>query len=99
MGRLVYRAARVTWLADAGEGMKLSGDRNQCQGCKAYFNSTAAFDKHRVGTFGAPIGDGTYMAHTRRCRTPEEMAAAGMSKNAADFWITAANPMFSKAPA
>lgn len=76
--------------------MKLSGDRNQCQGCQECFNSTAAFDKHRVGTFGSPKGDGTYASNTRRCRSTEEMSAAGMVKNAAGFWITAANPMFAK---
>ena len=31
--------------------MKLTGDRNQCQACKEYFNSTHAFDKHRTGDF------------------------------------------------
>lgn len=66
--------------------MNLSGDRNQCQGCKEYFNSTAAFDKHRHGDFGID----------RRCRTPMEMTDKGMAKNAAGFWITAANPMFAK---
>jgi hypothetical protein len=63
--------------------MKLSGDRNQCQGCKEFFNSTAAFDKHRTGAFGVD----------RRCRTVDEMTAASMAKNAAEFWITAPNPM------
>ncbi|WP_186118298.1 hypothetical protein [Burkholderia gladioli] len=66
--------------------MNLSGDRNQCQGCKQFFNSTAAFDKHRMGAFGID----------RRCRSVEEMEAVGMCKNAAGFWITAANPMFAK---
>jgi hypothetical protein len=63
--------------------MKISGDRNQCQGCMEYFNSTAAFDKHRHGDFGKD----------RRCRTIDEMRAKGMTKNAAGFWITAKNPM------
>lgn len=76
--------------------MNISGDRNQCQGCKEYFNSTAAFDKHRIGSFGSPIGDGTYAPNTRRCRSIEEMSAAGMVKNSGNFWITAANPMFAK---
>lgn len=76
--------------------MRLSGDRNQCQGCGEYFNSSAAFDKHRIGSFGAPMGDGTYMMHSRRCRSVDEMEAAGMAKNNAGFWITAANPMFAK---
>jgi len=64
--------------------VKLSGDRNQCQECKEYFNSTAAFDKHRTGSFGVD----------RRCKTPEEMYNAGMAHNQHGFWITAVNPMY-----
>lgn len=66
--------------------MKISGDRNQCRGCGEYFNSTAAFDKHRTGDFGID----------RRCRMPDEMREKGMDKNAAGFWVTALNPMFSE---
>jgi len=62
--------------------MKLSGDRNQCQGCKEYFNSTFAFDKHRTGEHGKD----------RRCLTTAEMTAKGMDKNAAGFWISSAMP-------
>lgn len=57
--------------------MRLTGDRNQCQGCKAYFNSTAAFDKHRTGQHGVD----------RRCLTSDEMTARGMAKNAGGFWV------------
>lgn len=57
--------------------MKLTSDRNQCQACKAYFNSTSAFDKHRTGDFG----------HDRRCLTEPEMLAKGMAKNSAGFWV------------
>ena len=58
--------------------MKLTGNRNQCQSCKEYFNSNTAFDKHRTGDHG----------HSRRCRTPQEMTALGMLVNSAGFWIT-----------
>ncbi len=58
--------------------MKLGSQRNQCQGCKQYFNSTEAFDKHRTGKHGV----------NRRCMTPEEMTAKGMSINKDGFWIT-----------
>jgi len=58
--------------------MKLTGRRNQCQGCKQYFNSTTAFDLHRTGKHGV----------NRRCRTPEEMRDIGMLINSAGFWIT-----------
>ncbi len=63
---------------------KLSGQRNQCPTCLEYFNSNAAFDKHRTGKFG----------EDRRCMTVEEMQAKGMCKNMADFWVTALNPAF-----
>jgi hypothetical protein len=62
--------------------MRLTGQRNQCQGCKQYFNSNSAFDMHRFGKHG----------HGRRCLTPEEMTAKGMSLNAAGFWIGSAMP-------
>lgn len=62
--------------------MNLAGDRNQCQGCKEFFNSTFAFEKHRTGDFGKD----------RRCMTVGEMGDKGMSKNAAGFWVSAAMP-------
>ena len=57
--------------------MKLSGDKNQCQGCKTYFNSTTAFDKHRTGQHGID----------RHCLLEPDMLAKGMAKNKAGFWI------------
>ena len=58
--------------------MKLTGRRNQCQGCKEYFNSNGAFDMHRTGKHGVD----------RRCRTPLEMTEKGMFVNNDGFWIT-----------
>lgn len=58
--------------------MKLSGQRNQCQGCKQYFNSNTSFEVHRTGKHGVD----------RRCMTPDEMKAKGMLINKAGFWIT-----------
>lgn len=58
--------------------MKLTGNRNQCAGCKKYFNSNKGFERHRTGKFGVD----------RRCRTTDEMLAKGMSLNADGFWIT-----------
>ena len=58
--------------------MKLGHSRNQCAGCSEYFNSTAAFEKHRTGKFGV----------NRCCMTPQEMEAKKMLKNADGFWIT-----------
>lgn len=54
----------------------LRGDRNQCSGCHEYFNSTHAFEKHRIGQHGVD----------RRCMTPDEMRAHGMHIGADDFW-------------
>ena len=63
--------------------VKLTGDHNECAGCGELFNSTAAFDRHRTGSFGFH-GKGV----TRRCLTPAEMLAKGMSKNATGWWVT-----------
>ena len=62
--------------------MILRGDRNECPSCGAGFNSTKAFDRHRTGRFGVD----------RRCRTVAEMAALGMVRNEAGFWVTEAWP-------
>lgn len=61
--------------------MKLTGDRNHCTTCGEYFNSTAAFDKHRRGDFGNE-------ENPRRCLLPMQMMARGMATNAYGFWVT-----------
>lgn len=60
---------------------KLTGNRCQCKGCGLYFNSLAAFDKHRTGDFGKD----------RRCRSEDEMRGIGMAVSAAGWWVTALN--------
>lgn len=60
----------------------LRGDRCRCAKCGEFYNSTRAFDKHRVGAY--PDG--------RRCLTVAEMAARGMALNAAGFWVTKTQP-------
>lgn len=62
--------------------VKLHGHHNQCPGCAELFNSIGAFDRHRVGRFGVD----------RRCLSETEMCARGMTRNAAEFWITAVLP-------
>ena len=62
--------------------MRLSGDRNQCPTCGQYFNSSAAFDKHRTGPLD---GD-------RRCLTEPEMLSKGMAKSNSGFWVTVLMP-------
>ena len=61
----------------------LSGDRNQCPECSEYFNSTAAFSKHRTGDYTRDAS----ARSMRRCRTPDEMRSFGMSISASGFWI------------
>jgi len=63
--------------------MKLTGDRNQCPGCSLYFNSSYAFDKHRLGD---------HQLGTRACLSVAAMAAKGMILNAAGFWCGKAMP-------
>ena len=59
--------------------MKKVGNRRcQCGACKEYFNSVAAFEKHRIGDHGV----------NRRCMSPKAMYQAGMSINGAGFWIS-----------
>lgn len=62
--------------------MKLRGDRNRCTGCGLYFNSTAAFDKHRVGPY----------SKDRRCLTTTEMLEKGMAQNTQGFWVGSRRP-------
>jgi hypothetical protein len=57
---------------------KLRGDRCRCSTCGELFNSTLAFDKHRVGQYGS----------SRRCLYALGMTARGMSKLDDGFWVT-----------
>ena len=62
--------------------MKLSGDQCQCRGCGKYFNSTKAFDKHRVWKDKL----------TRICLDEFAMLAIGMEPNRKGLWVTQAMP-------
>lgn len=59
--------------------MTLSGDHNQCPTCSQFFNSTLAFDKHRVGE---------YKDKSRRCLTVDQMLSKGMAYTSKGFWVT-----------
>lgn len=61
--------------------MKLTGQRNQCPGCGLYFASNHAFDKHRVGKYGANVP----IAARRRCKTAAELVAEGWNASRG-FW-------------
>jgi hypothetical protein len=64
----------------------LRGDRCRCSSCGLFFNSTAAFTKHRSGKY--PNG--------RRCLSEAELTAKGYAINAAGFWTTGAMPAFER---
>lgn len=53
----------------------------QCGGCRRYFSSVYAFDKHRVGP-----------ADERRCLTKEEIIEAGMAVNERGLWVSEVMP-------
>jgi hypothetical protein len=57
---------------------KLNGDHCRCMACGEYFNSTAAFDKHRVGDY----------AKGRACLTVQTMESKGMARNNTGWWVT-----------
>jgi hypothetical protein len=63
--------------------VKLSGQRNECPSCGLYFNSNAAFEKHR---------EGKYTPNTRHCLSEEQMVAKGMKKRTDGFWAGSAMP-------
>lgn len=71
----------------AGRGARMSSDRCQCSprtgGCGEVFNSTTAFDMHRVGRHGVD----------RRCLRVPEMLSAGMDRNAGGYWVTRLMPV------
>lgn len=48
-------------------------DKCLCRGCGEYFNSTAAFDKHRL---------------SGKCLTPQEMLDKGMGQKDSGHWVT-----------
>ena len=56
--------------------------QDHCSACGEYFNSNAAFGKHRIGEFEID----------RRCATVGEMTHKGMSLNATGWWVTEKMP-------
>lgn len=60
---------------------KLGNCRCLCQACGSYFNSTFAFDKHRVGDYKNE-------AKNRRCLTEKEMRDRAMGVNHDGYWVS-----------
>lgn len=67
-----------------GRLLKVTSSKNQCMGCKYYFNSFSAFEKHRTGS---------YTLHKRRCLSKEEMISKhGMQQNEEGYWTLKPDP-------
>ena len=62
---------------------RLTGVKCKCSGCGNYFNSTSAFDKHRIGRIGK-------VNVPRHCLSIEQMISAGMAQNKAGYWSSKA---------
>jgi hypothetical protein len=52
-----------------------------CGECHETFGSVSGFDRHRVGSFGAPE-DGVWSGAARECRIP-----AGYAKDRRGYWV------------
>lgn len=65
--------------AEASQHLTPGSGVCQCAACGAFFRSPSAFFRHRTGPVEA-----------RRCLTPAEMSATGMSQNTRGLWITKA---------
>jgi hypothetical protein len=61
----------------------LNGDHCRCSACGEHFNSTHAFDMHRVRPH-VPIKEPIQ----RRCLLPAEMLAKRMKVSGRGYWIT-----------
>ena len=62
---------------------RLRGDRCKCPSCGQLFNSTYAFDRHRVGRFESE----------RHCLSTVDMTARGMTTTTDGFWVAKAMPI------
>lgn len=65
--------------------LKVGHKRCKCPSCGEFFNSIAAFDKHRAGTH----------VEGKTCLDAEGMKAIGMDTNNDGYWVTALNAQFS----
>jgi hypothetical protein len=63
--------------------LPLGSDKCRCMACGLYFNSTFAFDGHRIGRIGLD----------RRCRTGDQLKALGWCLSSTGHWITEARDL------
>lgn len=69
-------------------------DKCRCATCGLYFNSTHAFDRHRVLDSADARRFKDYAR--RRCLSGIEMRERGMTTSATGHWITAPRPPVSR---
>ena len=72
-----------------------------CRNCGLTFTSLAAFDAHRIGSYGEPIYKPSrtgksrkvigHTHHTRRCMTLPEIIDLGMTQNDKGWWMLPAS--------
>lgn len=65
-------------------------DKCRCMTCGEYFNSTFAFDAHRIFTSKEAVQAKDYAR--RACLSGEAMRARGMAISATGHWVTAPRP-------
>jgi hypothetical protein len=75
----------------------MAATKSTCGGCSEIFASVAAFDSHRVGSFGEPIYQTSrtgrsrsvagHSLSSRRCLTRHEMHCLGMVQNEKGWWM------------
>lgn len=63
--------------------VKLTKDRNECPSCGALFETSEAFDAHRIGDFASGS-----KPNTRRCMTAAEMEESGFRANRDGFLLS-----------
>jgi hypothetical protein len=63
--------------------LKVGHSRCKCPACGNFFNSAAAFDKHRVGSH----------SEGRSCLGEDGMKAIGMDTNLDGYWVTSLRPL------
>jgi len=75
----------------------MAATKSTCGGCGEVFVSVAAFEAHRVGTYGEPIYQMSRTGHSRsvvghtpssrRCLTQYEIHALSLMQNAKGWWM------------
>lgn len=73
----------MNWACRDCEKIIIGHKPEHCLECHETFTRTKAGDKHRTGRHGVTEGP-----DRRRCLTPAELAAKGMTQNSKGYWTT-----------